>query len=243
MTTSSTWREWPRKLTAAIALGMALYHIYVIIPPMDFISPSLREVFRGPPTDYIFRGVHLLFALTLTFLYFRLKSPTDDELAMLTPEARAELESKTKSPSLLDLALVAASVVSVGYIFVYYDYIIDRIIYIDSMAWSDIACSITLILLVLEGTRRVLGPALPITCIAFGVYAYLFTRIEPLSFVDQLYLSTEGIFGQPLAVSASYVMIFVLFGAFMERTGTGQLFMDFAMGITGHTAGGARAGG
>ena len=57
-------------------------------------------------------------------------------------------------------------------------------------------------------------------------------------FIDQLYLSTEGIFGQSLAVSASYVMIFVLFGAFMERTGTGQLFMDFAMGITGHTAGG-----
>jgi TRAP transporter 4TM/12TM fusion protein len=84
----------------------------------------------------------------------------------------------------------------------------------------------------------VLGPALPLTCIAFGVYAYFFTRIEPLRFVDQLYLSTEGIFGQPLAVSASYVMIFVLFGAFMERTGTGQLFMDFAMGITGHTAGG-----
>ena len=63
-------------------------------------------------------------------------------------------------------------------------------------------------------------------------------RIEPIRFIDQLYLSTEGIFGQPLAVSASYVMIFVLFGAFMERTGTGQLFMDFAMGITGHTAGG-----
>src|SRR5690606_11007693 len=45
-------------------------------------------------------------------------------------------------------------------------------------------------------------------------------------------------FGIPLAVSASYVLIFVMFGAFMERTGTGQLFMDFAMSLTGHTAGG-----
>src|SRR5262245_61094426 len=213
MTTSTTGRQWLRTATAAIALAMALYHIYVIIPPMDFISPSLREVFRAPPTDYIVRGVHLLFALTLTFLYFRLKSTTDDELAMLTPEARAELESKTKSPSLLDFVLVAASIVSVGYIFVYYDYIIDRIIYVDSMAWSDIVLSVTLILLILEGTRRVLGAALPITCIAFGIYAYFFTRIEPIRFIDQLYLSTEGIFGQPLAVSASYVMIFVLFGA------------------------------
>jgi len=238
MNFGAAMRDLPRKLAAAVALAMALYHIYVIIPPLDFISPSLREVFRGPPTDYIFRGIHLMFALVLTFLYFRLRSPTDDELAMLLPEARAELEQKTKSPSLLDLALVALSVVSVGYIFVYYDYIIDRIIYVDDMAWSDAILSVTLILLVLEGTRRVLGPALPLTCIAFMAYAYFFTRIEPSRFIDQLYLSTEGIFGQPLAVSASYVMIFVLFGAFMERTGTGQLFMDFAMGITGHTAGG-----
>ena len=51
-------------------------------------------------------------------------------------------------------------------------------------------------------------------------------------------MTTEGIFGIPLAVSASYVLIFVLFGSFMERTGTGQLFMDFAMALTGHTAGG-----
>jgi TRAP transporter 4TM/12TM fusion protein len=227
-----------RRVTAAVALAMALYHIYIIIPPMDFISPDLREVFRGPPTDYIFRGIHLLFALTLTFLWFRIKSPTDDELAMLLPDARAEMERRTQSVSLLDLLLVAATVVSISYIFVYYDYIINRIIYVDDMAWSDIVMSVTLILLVLEGTRRALGPALPLTAIAFMAYAYLGTNIEPIRFIDQLYLSTEGIFGQPLAVSASYVMIFVLFGAFMERTGTGQLFMDFAMGITGHTAGG-----
>src|SRR5687767_15485630 len=100
MTTSSTWREWPRKLTAAIALAMALYHIYVIIPPMDFISPELREVFRGPPTDYIFRGIHLLFALMLTFLWFRLTSPTDEELAMLLPEERAAQERDRKSTRL-----------------------------------------------------------------------------------------------------------------------------------------------
>ena len=56
--------------------------------------------------------------------------------------------------------------------------------------------------------------------------------------LEQVYLSTEGIFGSTLGVSASYVMLFVLFGAFMERSGTGQLFMDFAMSITGHTAGG-----
>jgi TRAP transporter 4TM/12TM fusion protein len=238
MSYGAATRDLTRNIAAAIALAMALYHIYVIIPPMDVISPSLREVFRGPPTDYIFRATHLLFALVLTFLWFRLRSPTDDELAMLLPEQRAEAERRHLRASWLDLALVALSIVAVGYIFVMYDYIIDRIIYVDDMTLMAKVLSVTTILLVLEATRRVLGPALPITAILFILYAYFFTRIEPIRFIDQLYMSTEGIFGQPLAVSASYVMIFVLFGAFMERTGTGQLFMDFAMGITGHTAGG-----
>src|SRR6185503_16016564 len=96
---------------------------------------------------------------------------------------RAELENKTKNPSPLDLVLVALSVISVGYIFVYYDYIIDRIIYVDDMAWSDKILSVTLILLVLEATRRVLGPALPLTAVAFMIYAYLGTRIEPIRFI------------------------------------------------------------
>ena len=126
-------RDLTRQLAAAVALAMALYHLYVIVPPMDFISPALREVFRGPPTDYIFRGIHLLFALVLTFLWFRLRSPTDDALAMLLPEQRAELERKSKSPGALDFVLVALSIVAVGYIFVSYEYIIDRIIYVDDM--------------------------------------------------------------------------------------------------------------
>jgi TRAP transporter 4TM/12TM fusion protein len=53
-----------------------------------------------------------------------------------------------------------------------------------------------------------------------------------------MYLTTEGIFGPTLGVSAAYVILFVLFGAFMERTGIGRLFMDFALSLTGHTAGG-----
>ena len=56
--------------------------------------------------------------------------------------------------------------------------------------------------------------------------------------LDQLYLTTEGIFGIPLYVSATYVMLFILFGAFVERSGAGQLFMDFALAMAGHQSGG-----
>jgi len=90
---------------------------------------------------------------------------------------------------------------------------------------------------VLEGTRRVIGWALPITALCFLAYA-LNTHVALPVLMEQVYLSTEGIFGQTLGVSASYVMLFVLFGAFMEKSGTGQLFMDFALSITGRYAGG-----
>jgi TRAP transporter 4TM/12TM fusion protein len=66
----------------------------------------------------------------------------------------------------------------------------------------------------------------------------VFTQVQIPVLMEQLYLSTEGIFGSTLGVSASYVMMFVLFGAFMEKSGTGQLFMDFSMSITGRYAGG-----
>jgi TRAP transporter 4TM/12TM fusion protein len=72
----------------------------------------------------------------------------------------------------------------------------------------------------------------------FLAYALFFTQVRGPVLLEQLYFSTEGIWGSTLGVSASYVMLFVLFGAFMEKSGTGQLFMDFAMSLTGSSAGG-----
>lgn len=227
-----------RRIAASIALAMALYHLYVIVPPLDFISTRIRDVFIGPPTDMLFRGVHLAFALVLTFLWFRLRSPNEEALAMMMPEEREKAIADASAASLLDYLLMAASAVSVLYVFWNYDYIINRILYVDDLHPLDMAMGVILIVLLIEATRRVMGLALPITALLFLGYALIVHRVEPMRLIDQLYMSTEGIFGQPLAVSASYVMIFVLFGAFMERTGTGQLFMDFAMSLTGHTAGG-----
>ena len=65
----------------------------------------------------------------------------------------------------------------------------------------------------LEATRRLIGWALPITAIVFLCYALFVARVEPMRLLDQLFMTTEGVFGAPLGVSAAYVMIFVLFGA------------------------------
>ena len=175
----------------------------------------------GTPEAILFRGTHLLFAMVLTFLIYR---------ATLTEEGQP--------PSALDYALLVLGAVPILYLFINYEYIVTRIFYVDDLTWADMILGVIMIVVVLEGTRRVIGLALPITALVFLFYGLFIARLEPMRMLDQLYLTTEGIFGIPLSVSAAYVLIFVLFGSFMERTGTGQLFMDFALSLTGHTAGG-----
>lgn len=174
----------------------------------------------GPPEALIFRATHLLFALTLVYLLYPLRR--DGSAAW-----RA-----------LDFALLAAGWAFVLHLFVNYEYMTNRIIYIDDLTVADKVFAVLSVIVVLDATRRVIGWALPLTAACFLVYASLFTKVAPQVLLEQLYLSTEGIFGSTLGVSASYVMLFVLFGAFMEKSGTGQLFMDFALSLTGHTAGG-----
>ncbi len=175
----------------------------------------------GPPEVMFFRGGHLLFALVLLFLLL---------------DRRGQV--REGAPGAIDLGLVAASLVSVGYLFVNHAQLVQRIPYIDDPTRTEVVVGTLCILLVLEGTRRVLGLALPLTALAFLGYALFINRVDPLTLLDQLYLTTEGIFGSTLGVSAGYVIVFVLFGAFMERSGTGQLFMDFALALTGRQAGG-----
>ena len=175
----------------------------------------------GAPDAITLRGTHLLFSTTLVFLFYRRTTAADG-----TP------------PSLLDYALLVLAAAPVLHLFINYDYVINRIFYIDDLTTADMIFGTIMVVMVLEGTRRVIGWALPITAMVFLAYALFVQRIAPDQIHDQLYMTTEGIFGIPLAVSATYVVIFVLFGSFLERTGIGQLIMDFALSLTGHTAGG-----
>ena len=174
----------------------------------------------GPPEAVIFRGTHLMFAMALVFLLY----PTRPGGGL--------------GWRLLDFVLLGFSLAFVLHVFITYEAFTNRIIYIDDLTAADKFFAVVAVLMVLEGTRRVIGLALPLTALAFLAYAGLFTHVTLPVLMEQVYLSTEGIFGSTLGVSASYVMLFVIFGAFMEKSGTGQLFMDFAMSITGHTAGG-----
>ena len=195
-----------RLVAATIAVAMSLFHLWVIAV--------------GAPEPVFFRGTHLIFALLLIFLWYRISGKSDGP------------------PTVFDYVLLVAAVAPVLHLFINYSYVVNRIYYIDDLTPQDMLFGVALIVLVLEATRRMIGWPLPLTALIFLFYGLFIAKIEPMQLIDQLYMTTEGIFGIPLSVSASYVVIFVLFGSFMERTGTGQLFMDFAMALTGHTAGG-----
>lgn len=173
----------------------------------------------GPPEAMIFRALHLLFAFLLVFL--------------LVPTRRGRT-----APGPEDLVLLALGAAVALYPLWTYEQIVNRIPYIDEPTGLDLLAAGLAVLLVLEGTRRLLGWALPATAVAFLAYALLFTTVDAKTLLDQLYLTTEGIFGTVLGVSAAYVIVFVLFGSFMERSGTGRLFMDFAVAATGRSVGG-----
>ena len=197
-----------RWITGGIAIAMSLYHMWFAASP--------------PPEAMIFRGTHLLFAIVLVFLLYPAWGGREGPRRFLW----------------LDLALIVAAATAIGYLFANYDYIVNRIIYIDDLTTWDKVMAVAAVVLVLDATRRVIGWALPVTAILFLGYAVFWSGIKMQVLLEQMYLSTDGIFGSTLGVSASYVIVFVLFGSFMEKSGTGRLFMDFALSLTGHTAGG-----
>jgi TRAP transporter 4TM/12TM fusion protein len=175
----------------------------------------------SPPEAVIFRGTHLVFAMVLVFLTIPFRT-----------------RRGLTNPGIEDWLLAAIGFASVVYLFFTYEDLVNRIPMIDDptpiqelLGWACVAT-------VLEATRRSIGWALPVTALCFLGYAMFFTTVTPLVIIDQLYLTTDGIFGSTLGVSAGFVVIFVLFGAFMERSGTGKLFMEFALSLTGRSAGG-----
>ena len=180
----------------------------------------LYFAFAGYPGPYYLRGYHVGIGLGLIFL---------------TASWRGQ---RVERPSALDLCLGLAVCLAALYPAINIDYVQQRFMYVDDLSTWDLVAGTGLVLLVLEGTRRTLGPALPVTAIGFIVFALLATKTSYPLLVEQLFLTTDGIFGIPVAVSATFMVLFIIFGAMVERMGIGQLFMDFAIALTGRQAGG-----
>jgi len=205
-----SWQHW---LIVIIAFIWSAYQIYVVVVP----------------TNSVFvRTFHLSFALALAFaMYPMFKSK----------------RTMTTIPW-FNFFIGPAAVAGALYIFFNYDALNAR-----SGMWShlDVTMGIVTMLLLLKAARRTLGLALPIIAVVFILYDYLGQSMPELiahkgasisKIVGQMYLTTEGIFGVPLGVSASYVFLFVLFGALLERAGAGKYFIDLAYALLGKYDGG-----
>ncbi|UOM35510.1 TRAP transporter permease [Acuticoccus sp. I52.16.1] len=201
--------NWGVTAVGAVALTMSLYHLWV--------------AFFGPPDAQKFRAIHLTFVMAIAFLML---------------PGRGYRDPQTGKPGIFDIVLLVIAVAASTYPIFFYDYFVNRMYYVDELRIADFVFGSALILLVLEATRRAVGWALPATAAAFLIYTLVWMGFGLEITLDQLYLTTEGIFGIPLGVSATYIVLFILFGALVERSGAGRLFMDFAMSLTGHAAGG-----
>jgi TRAP transporter 4TM/12TM fusion protein len=206
-------------LVLAVAVLLGVFQLYTAL----FLSLN----------SYHQRVIHLMFVLVLVF--------------MVKPAAERRWARRAPM-TIADLALVAVAVAASLYPVVNYDSILLRI---GTPSALDVAMGAVMILLVLEACRRTIGLFMSLLVAAFLAYAWLgpllpaaiahrgytFQRISYHS-----YLFQEGVFGLPLGVAATFVFMFIFFGALLEKTGGGNFFIDLAYCLTGKYRGGPAKG-
>lgn len=194
----------------------------------------------------IVRSIHLTFAIVLVFLANpMLKNPGKGKLA-------AYLGAKDRI-TILDYATAIAAGAAAFYIafelfmsqmYPAYEGIVTRQ---GRPILRDMIFGILLTVLLLEAARRSLGPALAAVALVFIVYsffaakmplAFSFKSVSLTKFISKMTMSTEGIYGVPLYVSANIVFLFVLFGALLDKAGAGRYFVDLAFSLMGRFKGG-----
>lgn len=231
------WLDFP--IFTAMILGVA-YLFRLTFSDLHFLT-----WFKDLNTALVFWGVFLLgvfFSIVSLFVLQWLNS-----VRMLL--SRRPMDYKQDNIPYFDVFFSLIAALASIYIFVEFHNIGMRA---GSPTQGDLVVGAMAILFVLEGARRSIGAPLPIIAILVLINCYLgpyFLEIPGLTLfahrgysvsriIDYMYLGTEGIYGIPLGVVATFVFHFVLFGLFISRTGLGQLFMDLAMAIAGGTAGG-----
>jgi len=210
------------RFIAAVAILWSLFQLWYA-SPLPFMVANYLPVLN----DTEARSIHLAFALFLVFLSF--------------PALRSA--SRYHIP-LADWFFAVAGAGAAAYIFLFYRELASRP---GLPTMPDLVVSGLGMLLLLEATRRSLGPALTILAsifllyVFFGQYAPDIIAWKGASFsraMSHEWLTTEGVFGVALGVSTSFVFLFVLFGALLERAGAGLYFINVAFALVGHLRGG-----
>lgn len=215
------YRSFDRILITIVSLGWALFQLAL---PRLLILDSVTV-----------RSAHLAFALALVFLGVPFTRKRARDIKFL---------HSLKHTPLIDFLLAGLAVFAALYIVIEWDGITTRM---GLPTRTDLIMSVILILMLFEAARRGIGIPMVIIAIFFTIYAF-FGRSFPgvlawrgvslTRYTSQIVLSTEGIFGIPLDVSARTVYLFVLFGALLEQFGAGQFFNDVSISLLGKYKGG-----
>jgi len=166
-------------------------------------------------------------------------------LGFLTTGAFAS--SKTEKPSFLDLFLAVSCVAAGIYFGIQSQTIVNRIVLLDELTQLDVIFGTIVFLLTLEITRRTTGLGLTAIVLIFVIYNLFghhldgvlqHGKIDYLHFIEITVFTTDGIFGLPVRVAATYAFMFVMFGTILHACGGGDFFFNFAAAVSGRSPGG-----
>ena len=220
---------WAGRAAAVLAAALAGYSLYWVL---FIVQPQ------------VYRVSFLLVALVLTFLLFPAfaKAPTS---AKATADKPAGKPAERRVPP-IDWLLIGLAVLAFGWPLADFSRFVYRA---AEPSTIDVVLGIAAIALVLEATRRAVGWILPVTAAAFllygmfgpvfddiglGILAHRGYGIDRL--VGTLYMTLEGIFGVPLDVTATYIILFTIYGAVLELSGAGTFFLNWALAASGRSA-------
>ena len=204
-----------RHFITLFAVFYSLFHLYTTYKPMP---------------ELLYRATHVAVGIALVFLIY----PTHKK-------------QRRDAVAWYDWVLVALSFVSLGYLFKEYNALATVRGGIANNA--DIVMSIITIALVMEAARRVMGLILPTLAAIFLIFPFishlnfmprvLATRPFDLNDIfGHMFITTEGLYSSAVGASVSFIFLFILFGAFLNKSGMGQLFNDLALALAGHKQGG-----
>jgi len=203
-------------LISLIAASSSLYHIWT--------------GFFGQPEAYLHRVIHVTFIMATSLMTYSVVKGRD-----------------TDKVPWYDIMILLFWATSMGYIFYQYDWIIEHIGHTETFAYYELILAFGAIAVVLECCRRVIGWPLMALAILVLMYAFVGPWMPALFFhdgysvslvADNQYFLTDGLFALPTHISASFIFLFIVFGAFLEKSGFGNFTIDFATAVAGRFRGG-----
>ncbi len=203
-------------LSTGIALCMTVFHLWFAI--------------YGPPTTEAFRATHFMLGVSLLFCTASLgKAPAG------------------VTGYLVNLLLMAAVIVPSAYIILFVEHVTHRMLYVTAVTPLEQVLGAMVVVASLEAVRRSLGWPMVILAVLFMIYTQIGPMLPypfwhrgypPQQVIEQIFLSLDGLWGTPIGASASYIFLFVLFGALLVSSGAGNFFSAFANVIAGRFVGG-----